>query len=131
MRHLGMLPKVKSKRQTPWEPVVARSSVWERAVESGLFRKVSALGSMVQKGDLLGFIDNPYSSEEIPILSRFSGIVIGCTEIPVVHEGDAIFHIARFEEIDDAVEQVESFQATVGPDEETSMLNPMGGPPIV
>jgi hypothetical protein len=46
----------------------------------------------------------------MPVHSPFTGIVIGCSESPVTHEGDALFHIARFhDDIDDVEESVDSF----------------------
>jgi len=39
-------------------------------------------------------------------------LVLGKSNIPLVNEGDALFHIARFEDIQQAAALVEAFQST-------------------
>jgi predicted deacylase len=113
MRKLAMLPRTKnpSKRH---EPFVARSSSWERAPQSGILRSVVALGSRVRSGDVLGVISDPsdlFDSTDYPVTAQYNGLVIGRSNIPLVNEGDALFHIARFEDIKEAAASVEVFQA--------------------
>lgn len=130
MRRLGMLPAGRSRSRKPHEPFVARSSIWVRASASGLFRKVSSLGARVKRGDLLGLIDDPVGGEEFEITASASGIIIGCSQIPLVHEGEALFHIARFEDVKGAAGQVESFQTEHTPEEQV-MPAEQNEPPIV
>ena len=112
MRTLGMLPPSRSRAATP-EPFIARKSYWVRAPESGMIRMKTALGAHVKKGTLLGFTYDPYSGAKHPIHSTLEGVIIGRLELPMVYEGDAVFHIACFNNNDsalDVAEQVESFQ---------------------
>lgn len=114
MRKLKMLPQSKVQRRVH-EPFIARSSSWERAPESGLFRSLIPLGARVNKGDLLGLIADPsdlFDPTECEVRSQYSGLVIGKSNIPLVNEGDALFHIARFEDIKEAAASVEAFQNT-------------------
>lgn len=115
MRKLGMLPRSRSRRKKAMEPFIARSSTWVRAPASGIFRKVSSLGHRVKRGDVLGLIDDPFGGAEIEVVSSAYGIIIGRTEIPLVHEGEALFHIARFEDVKEVAGQVESFQSELAP----------------
>jgi hypothetical protein len=117
MRSLEMLPPTRSRRKLQHEPFIARSSTWVRASASGLFRKVYGLGSRVKRGEILGLIDDAVGGEESEVISTASGIIIGCSVIPLVHEGEALFHIARFEDIKEVAGQVESFQSGLAPDE--------------
>lgn len=113
MRKLAMLTSAKNPSRRH-EPFVARSSSWERAPESGILRSVSSLGAKVNKGDLLGVISDPsdlFEPTDYPVTSQYSGLVIGRSNIPLVNEGDALFHIARFEDIKEAAASVEVFQA--------------------
>lgn len=130
MRSLNMLPALRSRRKKSYAPFVARSNTWVRASASGLFRKVCALGSRVKRGDVLGFIDDPLGGGEYEVESTASGIVIGCAEIPLVHEGEALFNIARFEDIREVAGHVETFQTKYTP-EEPAVPNDMDEPPIV
>ena len=47
---------------------------------------------------------------EEEILATDSGIIIGKTNLPLVHEGEALFNVAHFKESDSAAESVEAFQ---------------------
>jgi uncharacterized protein len=110
MRALGMI-RAPSRRRHETAPFIARSSSWIRAPESGLLRTLIALGAKVKQGDVLGYISDPYSGTQHPVSARSSGVVIGRVQIPLVHEGEALFHIARFSgQSDDAAEEVEAFQ---------------------
>jgi predicted deacylase len=95
MRSMGMLPASRSRRKSRPEPFVARSSTWVRASASGLFRRVCSLGSRVKRGEVLGLIDDPFGGGESEVTATASGIVIGCSEIPLVHEGEALLHALR------------------------------------
>jgi uncharacterized protein len=95
MRLLEMLP-VKGKMRRI-KPLVIRSSKWVRAPHSGLLRSSAALGSAVSEGQLLGVISDPFGENEAEVRASASGVIIGRSNIPLVHEGDALFHIARHE----------------------------------
>jgi predicted deacylase len=112
MRAIGMLPASRKSSKPEPEPFIARSSLWLRAPESGLFRTLMPLGAKVKKGDVLGIVNDPFSGEEHPVASRVSGIIIGRTHLPLVHEGEALFHVARFQApVSEVAEQVEAFHA--------------------
>jgi predicted deacylase len=110
MRTLNMLPPSRSKSKKHIEPVVARSSSWVRAPDSGILRAMVPLGSRVKKDTLLGVVADPFGETETKITSAYNGIVIGRTNLPLVNEGDALFHIARFEHVHEAAIKVDDFQ---------------------
>jgi len=116
MRELNMLPTPSRKSSKIIEPVVARSSVWVRAPDSGILRAMVALGSRVKKDTLLGVVADPFGESETKIFSTYNGIVIGRTNLPLVNEGDALFHIARFEHVSDAATKVDEFQEEHSPE---------------
>jgi predicted deacylase len=125
MRGLGMI-RATGQRPRTVAPFVARASSWTRAPESGLLRTLVALGAQVAKGDVLGYISDPYSGNQHPVTAQASGIVIGRVQIPSVHEGEALFHIARFaDDTDEVADGVEAFQQTHLEDDESL------DPPIV
>lgn len=111
MRGLDMLPAVRRAKSLP--PVVARSSSWIRAESDGTCRFVVALGQRVRAGDVLALISSPFSPNEQAVLAPCGGIVIGRNNIPLVNEGDALFHIARFEAVVGAERTVEAFQEEI------------------
>ncbi|MFT6039698.1 MAG: putative deacylase [Candidatus Azotimanducaceae bacterium] len=82
-------------------PYVARSSRWLRAPDSGSFQTRVKLGDWVNKGDVVGTVFDPtniFSGISTRLICPFDGIVIGESRIPLVNEGDALVHLARFEE---------------------------------
>lgn len=107
MRELGMLPQRKTKGV---EPVVARASSWVRAEQSGILRPLVGLGARVKKGDVLATVSDPFGNHEMPLNARYNGIVIGRLNLPLVNEGDAVFHVARFESTGEAESTVDEFQ---------------------
>jgi predicted deacylase len=109
MRALEMLPASRRKTKKPMEPVVARSSSWVRAADSGILRAMVPLGGRVKKGTLLGVVADPFGEREIQVIAPFSGIVIGRTNLPLVNEGDALYHIARFGDIQEVEAMVDEF----------------------
>jgi len=110
MRTLEMLPPGRSKSKKHKEPVVARSSSWARAPDSGILRAMVPLGARVKKNTLLGVVADPFGETEANVYSGFNGIVIGRTNLPLVNEGDALYHIARFEDIHEIEAKVDEFQ---------------------
>ena len=116
MRTLSMLPATRSKSTKIIEPVVARSSAWVRAPDSGMLRTMVALGSRVKKDSLLGMVADPFGETEVAVTSSYNGIVIGRTNLPLVNEGDALFHIARFERVIEAAHKVDEFNEEHSPE---------------
>jgi predicted deacylase len=99
MRTLGMLKTSRSLSKSTARkkriPIIANTSTWARAPQSGILRALVSLGSMVKKNDRLGLIADPLGEKEEPVLSTASGIVIGKVNLPLVNEGEAVYHIAR------------------------------------
>jgi len=126
MRELGMLRPQKSK--TTVVPRIVKSNFWIRAPQSGILRLTVKLGSCVGKGELLGYVADPFGGNEAQIVAPNTGIIIGRTNLPLVHEGDALLHLARFHHTGNASEAVDLFQSELDPVEMEGMS---GTEPIV
>lgn len=114
MRHLGMLRRSRRKKPIP-EPLLARRSTWVRANTSGVTRSLVNLGNKVAEGDLLCIIGDPMGNEETGVYASEGGIVIGKLNLPLVSEGDALFHIACYKDrTDDAEQAINELQQEVG-----------------
>lgn len=112
MREIGMLPRLKKTRTKKLEPLVAQSSTWVRAPESGILRAMKTLGEPVHKNELMGIISDPFGKKEEEVRATANGIIIGRTNIPLVNEGEALFHIARFKttyELEDQLEEIQNY----------------------
>ncbi len=76
-------------------PVYGGQSLWVRAGRSGVFNSRTRLGATVAKGEILGSISDPFPQKGRPIRAPFSGIVMGITVNPMVHQGDALLHLVE------------------------------------
>ena len=76
-------------------PIVISSSKWLRAANAGVLRVTVNNGDAVQKGDILGYICDPFGNEEKKIKAPNSGYIICVNEAPLVNKGDAVFHIGK------------------------------------
>lgn len=121
MRHLKMLPA--SRRKAQRKPMIARGSFWIRAAHSGIFRSLAEDGTRVEaKKTLIGMISDPFGESEVEVYSPYSGIVIGQMRMPLVNEGEALFHIARFARSDVVEDRVDEFQEAM--QDESKLLYP-------
>lgn len=109
MRAIGMLPESANARPTA-DPFVAHSSYWVRASQAGILRSREDLGARVKAEQRLGIISAPLGADEVLVTADKPGIVIGRTELPLVNEGDALFHIATFERLAEVSASLEDFQ---------------------
>jgi uncharacterized protein len=114
MRSVGMLPPP-NKPRAVMEPFVARSTAWARAPDSGLLRHAARLGARVDKGQLLGVIGDPLGDNEVEVRAAANGLIIGHTNLPLVNEGDALFHIATFDRLSHVEEQLIAWREELSP----------------
>jgi uncharacterized protein len=106
MVELEMLPE-SAKFAPKVPPVLARDSLWVRAHNSGIVSVHKGLGARVKKGDTLAIIANPVGGEEYPVFSPIDGLIIGRNNLPLAHDGAALFHIASFERLHHAAKKIE------------------------
>ncbi len=126
MRAIDMLAPG-HKKKGGVEPVMARSTSWLRAPASGILRTVVALGAAVKKGEPLGFVADPFGANEVAVSAPTNGMIIGRTNLPLVYEGEALFHHARFARDAPVQETVEAFHVEQLDSETTTT----GDPPII
>jgi predicted deacylase len=113
MRELGMRPK--SKRQPKSEALVANTTRWVRAAQSGILRSLVATGAKVEIGDLLAYINNPLGENAEELVSPVAGIIIGKTNLPLVFAGEALFNIASYEAVDRVAENIDAYHEELDP----------------
>ncbi|MGR3699991.1 MAG: succinylglutamate desuccinylase/aspartoacylase family protein, partial [Roseovarius sp.] len=94
LRGQDMLP-AKGIARARSAPYVCTASHWLRAPAGGLLRTFRAEGETVAEGDLLAIVSDPFGKEEAELLADAPGILIGRAMLPIVNEGDAVFHLAK------------------------------------
>jgi len=75
------------------ETTILNHSSWIRAKAAGLFRPVKKNGEKVKKGQVMGLITDPYGDFEVTQKAPHDCLIFGVNNMPVVHQGEAIFHI--------------------------------------
>lgn len=100
MNYLKMLTPSQGLHLARSQPpiAIAKSTIWIRALLSGVMIENKSLGAKVSEGELLCTIVDPLGENEIGICCPCDGLIIGKTNIPLVNQGDAMFHIALFED---------------------------------
>lgn len=91
LQHYGMTDKAPKAGKR----LIFTESTWLRADASGLFQPRKKIGASVKTGEVIGKINNPYNSYTVKVVSPSDGYIIGHNNIPMVHRGDALFHIAQ------------------------------------
>jgi len=109
LRELGMLPAGK-RPPTGRQSMRANTTIWVRSPASGMFRSACRLGARVRQGQVLGQVTDPFGEFEADISAQGSGLIIGRSTSPLAHEGDALFHIARFDDNREAQATFDEFQ---------------------
>ncbi|MBA2657070.1 MAG: succinylglutamate desuccinylase/aspartoacylase family protein [Tatlockia sp.] len=101
MAFLKMLAPSRVKKFTKRKsmPSQAKATFWIRALASGVMIHTKPLGSKIGKNELLCSISDPLGNKEVNIHCPYDGLIIGITNLPLVNEGDALFHVALFEDL--------------------------------
>jgi predicted deacylase len=111
MRGLGMLRRNEAaSRRADAQSLIVRSTSWVRASISGVFRPQSELGESVRADTILGYIGGPFGTDEVEVCAPLDGVVIGRNHLPLVHEGNALYHIARSEGTQVPAELLDAFE---------------------
>ncbi|OJI95268.1 hypothetical protein LY10_04029 [Planktotalea frisia] len=80
--------------------ILCSNSNWLRAPVGGLLRMFKSEGDLVEDGEIVAAISDPFGDDETEVATRYSGIIVGRAVMPIVHEGDALFHIAAVKSAD-------------------------------
>ncbi len=93
MRALGMIGSKGVPKPTV-KPIFCTHSTWLRSPAGGLLRMFRQSGDIVAVGDVLGVLSDPFGENETEVVATDPGMIVGRTNLPVVNEGDALFHVA-------------------------------------
>ena len=100
MRKLDMISgKGIARQKVP--SIRSTASYWQRAPAGGLLRTFKTIGETVAAKDVLGVISDPFGEVETEVTADYGGLIVGRTNLPVVNEGDGLFHVAEVSRRDD------------------------------
>lgn len=94
MAGIAMLPASAAPRARG-ATIHCQHSDWLRAPGAGLMTPHAEVGDRVAAGRLLATISDPFGETEVELLAPKPGILLGRAHLPVVNEGDALFHLGE------------------------------------
>lgn len=122
MRSLDMVPAKKGPKAPRKRSEIAATSTWVRADIDGIMRPIARLGQKVRKGQRLAMVADPFGETEVAVTTPISGIVICVNNLPLVNEGEAIYHVARFDELSEAEKAMDFFRSSLDPEVTEALL---------
>jgi predicted deacylase len=90
MKHLGMIdsaPEPKQQNKVIW------NTSWIRAKHAGLFQPNVQCGQLVNRGQWVGTITDPFGEFKEEVKAFETGYVIGLNNGPVINAGDALMQL--------------------------------------
>lgn len=106
-------------------PARANRSVWVRAPRGGITHRDRRSGDIVHVGDALGTVTGLFGEDGIEMVSPIAGIIIGHATLPVVNQGDAVFHIAEVANLEHAGERIDSITDAIRASEPAGQAEPL------
>lgn len=100
LEFVGMLKSEAKSLKPKKEAFIAKSSYWLRAPQSGTIHNIKRLGSMVREGETIGKISDVFAKNTAKVMPHTKGVIIGENLLPLVNQGDALFHVATFDPVD-------------------------------
>lgn len=110
LRDMGAMP-TKGISRARAQSILCGASRWMRAPAGGLLRMYKEEGAVVSAGDLLAAVCDPFGESEQELTAEFDGIIVGRAVMPVINEGDAVYHIAEVAHPNRAETAVEDLSA--------------------
>lgn len=110
LKQTGMLP-IAGIAGPRASSLLCSDSKWLRAPAGGMLRMFKSEGDVVEEGDVVAAISDPFGESEVEVVTKYGGIIVGRAVMPVVYEGDALLHIAAVKSTDVAEAAVEDLAA--------------------
>ncbi|MDT8419771.1 MAG: succinylglutamate desuccinylase/aspartoacylase family protein [Desulfuromonadales bacterium] len=115
MRHKRMLATGRKRKAI--EPIITDRTSWVRASMSGTFTRTVKQGDLVKKGLLLGLLSDPLGDDTEEVRAPYTGVVIGQLNLPLAHEGDALIHLAKVPDADEAEGALDEYTSALTEDD--------------
>ena len=112
MKKIGMISADMDVSRPAVDSFFANDSYWVRAPRGGVVHALKKIGDRVKKDDVLAEVSDPLGRKPVPVIAPSAGLIIGMSQIPLMNNGDALFHVATFTElrrVKRAVDRVDDF----------------------
>ncbi len=112
LAHLGMV-EADDGLSAVGIPARANRTTWVRAPRGGVMLTARTSGDPVRKGETLATVSGLLGEGGETMVSPVDGIIIGHATLPVVHQGDALFHIAAIDHPERVGAQIDSITEAI------------------
>jgi len=112
LAHLGMIEAEDGLNEIS-VPARSNKSRWVRSPRGGVSHRVLKSGDAVKKGDLLAVVSGLFGEEPHELVSPTDGLIIGHATLPVVHQGDALYHIAQVDHPERVGKRIETLTEAI------------------
>ncbi|AUG52362.1 succinylglutamate desuccinylase/aspartoacylase family protein [Thalassospira marina] len=109
MRELGMIAE-KAVRAPRVPSFKSSASQWLRAPVGGMLRTFKLAGEFVRAGDVVAAVSDPFGQSDTEVLAKQDGLIIGRTNLPIVNQGDALFHVATIKRPAELQERMDAIE---------------------
>lgn len=94
LNHLKMIKSTVEIPEIKQPSVIVEATRWMRAKYSGLMHVKVTCGQLIEKGQHIATITDPYGKFRYPVNAPHAGYIINVNEASLVYQGDAIFNIS-------------------------------------
>ncbi|MFB6252526.1 MAG: succinylglutamate desuccinylase/aspartoacylase family protein [Halobellus sp.] len=94
-----------------WRTVIddGNEKTWIRADAGGIVDMHADRGSLVEEGERICTLTDPFKSDNVAVEAPFTGLLVGVLENPVVYPGNPLCHLVELEpSVQAVVERVQS-----------------------
>ncbi|WP_374405904.1 succinylglutamate desuccinylase/aspartoacylase family protein [Pelagerythrobacter sp.] len=124
LAHLGMIA-ADDGLSSVGVPARSNRSLWVRAPRGGVTHRRRKSGDTVTRGEVLATVCGLLGEDAREMASPIDGIVIGHATLPVVNQGDALFHIAEVAHLELAGERASSITEAIRASEPEGPAQPL------
>jgi hypothetical protein len=100
-----------------WRTIITdeQEKTWIRADAGGIVDMHHDVGSLVEEGDRICTLTNPFKDDNVTVEAPFTGLLVGVLENPVVYPGNPLCHLVELDErVRRVVERQQSPQSDGG-----------------
>ena len=82
-----------------WRTIITdeQEKTWIRADAGGIVDMHHDVGSLVEEGDRICTLTNPFKDDNVTVEAPFTGLLVGVLENPVVYPGNPLCHIVELD----------------------------------
>lgn len=106
-------------------PARANRSSWVRSPRGGITHRIRRCGDTVRAGEVLATVSGLFGEDAMELASPVDGVVIGHATLPVVNQGDALFHVAEVANLERAGDAIETITDAIRASEPPGSPQPL------